>query len=166
MTISCRLQGFCNSKSLSWCFSDLAMIESSSSSVLTATLRNNDNSWRCRQDFATAGDWASNTRRMIANLAIVQALNTSQYCTLFCGKPTVCTAHFDSMFVCEEQFKGLVEIGTDLTTTLFSRLADTVYKFVKVLNLMLTLAMLPIDFLQAIVNPTEREKNERERETQ
>jgi len=95
---------------------------------------------------------------MIANLAFVQALNTSQYCTLFCGKPTVCTAHFDSMFVCEEQFKGLVEIGTDLTTTLFSRLADTVYKFVKVLNLMLTLAMLPTDFLQAIVNPTERER--------
>ena len=71
----------------------------------------------------------------------------------------MCTAHFDSMFVCEEQFKGLVEIGTDLTTTLFSRLADTVYKFVKVLNLMLTLAMLPTDFLQAIVNPTERERD-------
>ena len=157
MTISCRLQDFCNSKSLSWCFSDLdmiAMIESSSSSVLTATLWNNDNSWRCRQDFATAGDWASNTRRMIANLAFVPALNTSQHCTLFCGKPTVCTAHFDSMFVCEEQFKGLVEIGTNLTT-LFSRLADTVYKFVKVLNGMLTLS-----------NCKPHRERERERETQ
>jgi hypothetical protein len=29
---------------------------------------------------------------------------------------------------------------------------------------MLTLAMLPIDFLQAIVNPTERERKTRERE--